>query len=320
MHRAARPWPSWAGRACLRRAAGLVRETTGEFLDDGGMDYAASLSFHVLLSVFPLLVLVAALGGHLFLGSAQHRSETVDVIVGALPLSSSGAANVRRLVLTATSSSGAFSALSAIGLVWASTGMMAALRTAINRAWRVEAPRPFLRGKLWDVLLVATFGLVFLALSAAVVLTHLPVLGRQGVAVALSVLVPLVGAFAGFSAVYRLLPACRPGMRAVCTGAAAAAVGLVALQHGFALYVTDFGSYNQVYGSLAAPVALLFFVYLSAIVVLWCAHLAARLDQPSGRPRPRETPTRRSSASASARTRPSRMSRQGSAEISRRRW
>lgn len=70
--------------------------------------------------MFPLLVLVAAVGGHLFLGSAQHRRETVDAIVSVLPLSSSGAANVRRLVLTATSSSGAFSALSAIGVVWAS--------------------------------------------------------------------------------------------------------------------------------------------------------------------------------------------------------
>jgi uncharacterized BrkB/YihY/UPF0761 family membrane protein len=218
MHRAARPWASWASRVRLRRTAALVR---------------------------------AAVGGHLFLGSAQHRRETVDAIVSVLPLSSSGATNVRRLVLTATSSSGAFSALSAIGLVWASTGMMAALRIFINRAWRIKAPRPFLRGKLWDVLLVASFGLVFLALSAAVV-------------------------------------------------------------------VTDFGSYNRVYGSLAAPVALLFFVYLSAIVVLWCAHLAAHLDQASARLR--DTPTRRSSASARSRTRPSRMSRHGLAEISRRRW
>jgi membrane protein len=302
----------------VRRTARLVRDTTGGFLEDGGMDYAASVSFHVLLSVFPLLVLATAIGGHLFLGSAQHRRETVDAIVNVLPLSSSGAHNVRRLVLRATSSSGAFSALSAVGLVWASTGMMAALRTAVNRAWRVEATRPFLRGKLWDVLLVAAFGLVLLGLSAAVVVTHLPVLDRQGVAVALSVLVPLAGAFVVFGVLYRLLPARRPGVRAVATGAGAAAVGLVALQHGFALYVTDLGSFNRVYGSLAAPVALLFFVYLSAIVVLWCAHLAAQLDQPSGRAR--ETPTRRSSASARSRTRPLEMSRQGSGEISRRRW
>lgn len=243
------------------------------------MDYAASLSFHVLLSVFPLLVLVTALGGHLFLGSAAHRRETVDAIVSVLPLSGSGARDVRRLVLNATAAAGAFSILSACGLVWASTGMMAALRTSLNRAWRVDATRPFLRGKLWDVLLVATFGLLFLALSGAVLVTHLPALGRQEVALALSVLVPLVGAFAAFSAVYRLLPACRPGARAVTTGAGLAAAGLVVLQHGFAIYVTDLANYNHVYGSLAAPVALLFFVYLSAIVVLWCAHLAAGLDR-----------------------------------------
>ena len=243
------------------------------------MDYAASLSFHVLLSVFPLLVLVTALGGHVFLGSAGHRRETVDAIVGMLPLSSSGAADVRALVLTATSSSGAFSALSAVGLVWASTGMMAALRTALNRAWHVEAARPFLRGKVWDVLLVATFGLLFVALSGAVVVTHLPVAGRRGAAVAASVLVPLAGAFAGTGALFRVVPACRPGLHAVGIGAALAAAGLVALQHGFAFYVTGFGNYNRIYGSLAAPVALLFFVYLSAIVVLWCAHLAALLDR-----------------------------------------
>jgi membrane protein len=75
-----------------------------------------------------------------------------------------------------------------------------------------------------------------------------------------------------------VVPACRPDVLSVATGAALAATGLVILEHGFAFYVTGFANYNRIYGSLAAPVALLFFVYLSAIVVLWCAHLAARLD------------------------------------------
>ena len=47
----------------------------------------------------------------------------------------------------------------------------------------------------------------------------------------------------------------------------------------FGVYVTHLSNFNHVYGSLAAPVALLFFVYLAAMTMLWCAELASWSDR-----------------------------------------
>ena len=53
------------------------------------------------------------------------------------------------------------------------------------------------------------------------------------------------------------------------------AVALVALQNLFALYVANFAHYDDVYGSLGAIVAFMFFVYLAAQVFLLGAELTS---------------------------------------------
>jgi len=45
----------------------------------------------------------------------------------------------------------------------------------------------------------------------------------------------------------------------------------------FSLYLENFGSYNRVYGSIGAVIALLTWLYLSAYIVLFGAILNAEL-------------------------------------------
>ncbi len=261
-----------------RQLVQLARQATSDFLSDGCMDYAASISFHVLLSIFPLAILVTSVSGAFVLGGPSDQQKVVDQIVQLVPLSASGQREVHHLIVSATSTSGAFNAVSAVGLVWAASGMMAALRSALNRAWGVDDRRPFLRGKFWDVLLVAGAGVAFTAATTLVILSHVSIAGVGLGGVVTETVGPFVAVFIGFGFLFRFVPAFRPRLRSVAIGAAAGAVGFTALEHGFALYVAHLASYNRVYGTLATPVALLFFVYLTAITMLWCAELAAILD------------------------------------------
>ncbi len=61
-------------------------------------------------------------------------------------------------------------------------------------------------------------------------------------------------------------------------GAAAAAALWLVVSVAFSVYLANFGSYNEVYGSLGAAVALLMWFYLSAYVVLLGGVLNAELD------------------------------------------
>ena len=278
MHRTASELRDGRLQHHVSRLAGLARQATSDFLADGCMDYAASISFHVLFSIFPLAILVTSASGAFVLGGPSDQQKVLDQIVQLIPLSSSGRHEVHKLIASATSTSGAFNAVSALGLVWAASGMMAALRSALNRAWGVDERRPFLRGKFWDILLVAGAGVAFTAATALVILSHVSIAGVGLGGVVTETVGPFVAVFIGFGFLFRFVPAFRPGLRSVAIGAAAGAVGFTALEHGFALYVAHLASFNRVYGTLATPVALLFFVYLTAITMLWCAELAAILD------------------------------------------
>ena len=73
----------------------------------------------------------------------------------------------------------------------------------------------------------------------------------------------------------RWAPSAGPPPRDSWPAALVGAVALWALSVGFAAFIGSFGSYNVVYGSLAAVVVFLVFVYLAANLVLFTAAFAA---------------------------------------------
>ncbi len=255
----------------------LLRRSLAEFVRDRCSQHAASIAYHVLFSLFPLAVVLAG-ASSLVLRVTASRSQAVNTIVGNLPLSASGARQIRELLLGATSSTTGLGVLAIIGLLYSAGGMMAALRTALNQARDVHQPRPFLRGKLVDlglVMLVAMLGLASLALTiAARFLSAHGGVPRWGSWVA-SLLVPLVLAFSVILLLYRLVPAADVRVRDAWPAALAMSVLLVAAQNLFAVYVSNFSHYNAIYGSLGAVIAFMFFVYLAAELLLLGAEMAS---------------------------------------------
>lgn len=270
--------PDW-----LVVGARLFRRSVAEFLEDGCLDYAASVTFHLLLSVFPLAILLAAGFSQFVAHSASERSDAIKAILNALPLSASGQDQVRSLLRGSTAGSGAFTATGAVALVWAATGVMAALRSALDRAWDVSTQRPFLRGKLFDLgmLLAAVAG--FSVVTALVVIGHvsqrLTIAGVSLPSAITGALAPAALTWMVVVALYRVVPARKAPLRSLIFTATLVVAGMVILEHAFAFYLGHFAQYNRIYGTLGALVALLFFLYLSTALVLWGAELAAEIDR-----------------------------------------
>lgn len=86
----------------------------------------------------------------------------------------------------------------------------------------------------------------------------------------------------GIALLYRFGPNNADRMRWFSPGLALAVVLWAIVSVGFSFYLSNFGNYNEVYGSIGAVIALLMWFYLSAFVVLLGASLNAelrRLDQ-----------------------------------------
>jgi membrane protein len=278
------PWPvafSWL----------VLRDSVTRFQRHRCTTAAAAIAFHVLFSVFPLILLVTAILGTQ-MRSAEARQQVVDGLLNVLPLDPSAADQIDQLLVSATNNLATIGILGAIGLVWSASGMLGSVRGAMELAWEGHSgTRPFLHGKLVDALLLAiVVSVVLSSFLAGLVLSIVPQVSidvmrpdslssglaaavRSSLAPALSILtsgIVLVLA-------YKFLPRPRPAMRYALAGAAVAAFLLEVARRIFSIYVDRVATYDIVYGSIGSIIVFLFFVYIAAMVILFGAELGASL-------------------------------------------
>jgi membrane protein len=96
----------------------------------------------------------------------------------------------------------------------------------------------------------------------------------------LSNIIPWFLIFLTFLSLYRWVPNTKVYWWEAAWGAAVAALGWELVNRGFSWYLTSgLARYQLVYGSLGAVIALLLWLYLSALIVLYGAHLSAAIAQ-----------------------------------------
>ena len=89
-------------------------------------------------------------------------------------------------------------------------------------------------------------------------------------------LIPWFLIFVALLGIYRWVPNTSVRWREAVWGAAVSAIGWELAQRGFSWYLTSgFASYRLVYGSLGAVIAFMLWLYVTALVVLYGAHLSA---------------------------------------------
>ena len=276
------------------RAGELGRRALGRYFGRSGPRLAAAVAYYVLLSVFPMVLVLVSIAG-VVLTDPAVRQDFVDALADALPLTESGTDSLDAVIRGVSSNAGTVGVLSAIGLLWTASGMMAALRGGLDDLIGGAAPgRPFLQGKLVDIAMLAA-AFVLLAGSAGATIADrvaqgqvVDPLGLPGIALQVArVVVPVALAFGVLVILLRWVPSQGPRLRDLWPAALGAAIGLWVLTLGFAFFVDNFANYNVVYGSLAAVIVFLVYVYAAAnLVFLAGAFAADRAEVFAARPQP----------------------------------
>ena len=292
MHFAAREWRHWWAvhlRWWAQDTRLLVRRTAAEFLDDSCTHLAAGIAYYVLVSIFPLAILFVSISG-LVLTNDAIRADVVNEVFDAVPLSEGeGRADLEDAIDGIASGFSAIGLISIVGLLWSASGVMGAIRHALNEAWDTNYRRPFLRGKLLDLGMIFGAGLLLTSSVASTIFLQIArrvsddlsdALGPLGAGATggfevVAVFVPLLLSFATFLVIFKYVPSVTTHFRHVWPGALFAAILFELLKNGFAFYLRFFGDYDAVYGSLGAVIAFLFFVYLSAVALLLGAEMAS---------------------------------------------
>ncbi|MEE8240425.1 MAG: YihY/virulence factor BrkB family protein [Nitrospirales bacterium] len=273
----------------MKTAILLARRSVEEFLEDNCTQMAAAISYYVLFSMFPLLIFLVGVMG-LFLQNSALQQEIIDGVLDLLPeQGETGTSDVNDAVRdVAGVGSAAVGLFGLIGMAWSGSNMFGVLRRSINTAYDLEKSRPFVQQKLLDLGMVVGLGAFFLVSIAATTFlrtvrefsSDLAVLGDIAESAGLawdaaSFLIPLALSFVAFSVMYWIVPATTVKLREVWPGALVAALFFEAGKFGFAIYLANFSSYGAVYGSLGAIVAFLFWVYITAVILLFGAEVAS---------------------------------------------
>jgi membrane protein len=276
----------------------VVKRSIRSFFEHPMATYAAALAYRGLFGLFPfvliLVVLASTLGLADFLKGAieQVSSESSQHVPDQLePVIERGKEQLQplqRMIEQAEEQAGGELLFLGVALaLWSISALAGTLTEAFNAVYEVPETRRWWKvsalslafGPILALMVIVSVGLMLIGPQLVERIAALVGLDEVFVSlwewlrfpVALTLLAVVL------SLVYRFGPDARQRFRSVVSGAVLAVVLWAISSVGFSFYLANFADYGVTYGSLGAAVGLLFYLYLSASVVLLGAEVNAAI-------------------------------------------
>lgn len=249
---------------------------------------AAGVAFYSMLSIFPALAaLIAVLSliadPDVVIAQLEQMRDLMPPDVYDIL-----SAQIVGLVQTSSDTLGWTGIISVMVALWSARAGVGAMMHGLNVVHGKSSRgtwRHYLRAVLLTVALVAV-GIIALltVVIAPVVLSFFALGGFTSVIIdLLRWTIAIAVIFIGIGLLYRFGPNRRPKKTQILTpGSVVAAVSWAGLSIAFSYYVTHFGNYNEVYGSIGAVIAMLVWLWISSFLVILGASLNAELDLQAG--------------------------------------
>jgi len=262
--------------APIVRFVRFVRYLAQRVRDENLSDVAGSLTFTTVLALVPLGVVVFAALTPFSIFQRMRDALHVMLIEQLVPQAMSETI-VSYLNLFASKAAG-LTVFGLVGFGFTALLMMLTVDGVVNRIWRVRYARPVhQRIVIYSIVLALGPLLLVASLSLTSYALTLSGLGRRpppGMGLLLDIL-PVVVMGMALAGLYRYVPNRRIAWREVLWGALFAALAFELAKRGFAIYIARFAMTSRVYGSLAVLPLFLLWIYVSWMIVLLGAVMAA---------------------------------------------
>ncbi len=251
-------------------------------VEDGVTDIAAAVTYYGFLALFPFLLLLVALA------SLIITPDQAQQIVRQLSEVAPGAVTqivgdrIRQLGQQQNVSLVGFGA---VGAIWAASGAVSALTRALDTTYDVKDTRPWWKTQGLALLMTVVSGV--LALVGGLVAIAAPavasLVGGPLGTVIVWLRLPVAGLVMMFlwAVLYWVLPDVEQDFKFITPGSVIGVVIWVIASWGFGLYVSHFANYDKTYGSIAGVIVLLFWMWISSLVLLLGAELNAFVEHAS---------------------------------------
>ncbi|MFA6230139.1 MAG: YihY family inner membrane protein [Rhodanobacter sp.] len=263
------------------RTASFSRFIWQRFVDDKCFETAGALSYTTLVSLVPLTVAVFAMFS-VFPVFQPARDTLVNFVFNNF-VPSAGEA-VQNTMLGFAANASKLTGISILVMLFSAVSMMISIEDRLNRIWRVHQPRRWGSRLLlyWAAL---TLGPILVGGGIAVTsyVTAMPFLSVASdqihtIGMSLLATLPFLVTFFTLWLMYAVIPNTRVSRRDAAIGGLLGAVLFEIARWGFGEFVSNAQNYQKIYGALAAIPIFLLWIYLSWVIVILVASIAASIS------------------------------------------
>ena len=251
-----------------------------------GTNWAAAFAYYAFFALVPLVLLVVTVCTDVdarFIGEAAAKRRALDFITANIPLHDDGMKMISVTLQGVLDARGKIGVVATMGLVWSSLGFFQSLVGAVNQAWGMESLN-------WWKLPLKNLTMTGVLASGLLLGNVLPVILKTvqgyvtfgatwsaGLFSLVAALVPPLVLFYGFLLFYKLAPRRAAGVTFAMVWLPALLVTalLVLCQQLFVVYTTHITNFNAVYGAFGGVIALMLWIYVSGLVVVFGGCLCA---------------------------------------------
>jgi membrane protein len=259
----------------------IVKKFLKNLSDDEIMDRANGVAFNFILAIFPAIIFLFTLIPYVSNYFPSINRESILELLKLMPPRMYEVASSTIIDIVSNQRGGLLTLGFVFAMYLATNGMMALMR-AFNACYRTVENR-----SAWKTRLIATgltFNMtfvLFLAIALLIVgqftldyvMEHMKdILNLTNFTVYLLLILRFVVIFIVFflaiSTIYYFGPAIHYNWRFFSIGSLVASLLCIAVSYGFSFYITNFGTYNKVYGSIGVLIALMVWIQLLTVVLL----------------------------------------------------
>jgi membrane protein len=255
------------------------------------VDRANGVAFNFILAIFPTIIFLFTLIPYVTNYLPDVSSESIMLFLSNyLPPSMYEVVKATVLDIVSKQRGGLLTLGFVFALFLATNGMQALMRT-FNACYKTVEKRSFLKMRLTALGLTLLLAVVLLMAVVLLVVGELVVndvtsqisnlshvqLNKLYGLFALRFVVIFVVFFFAVSFIYYFGPAVHYNWKFFSIGSAIATTACLGISYGFSFYVTNFASYNKVYGSIGALIALMIWIQLLTVILLFGYEINASL-------------------------------------------
>jgi membrane protein len=262
----------------------ILRDTVKNYESNGDTNQAAAIALYAILSIIPLFILTILMAGQFFgtYPNVQH-----DITEGIRKLYPYFAGDLLDQLGRIDEKKNVLGWVGIITLIWFSSMIFGAIETAFNLIFRAKSYRNYVLSKLLALAMIPMMWAVGIAsvgvTSVTAILAQQPTIFKGEILIIHSFFfryaLPYLVTVLFFTIVYKVIPPVRISWWSALIGSAIFSALMEMAKHFFGWYVSNYTSYDVIFGSLQTVVILVIWVFFMALILLLCAEIISSFQR-----------------------------------------